>query len=65
MNIRFPHGHPTTFVGGQIWAYRVNQLLDTIRLGFPNTPTEYYWVVTYIHTPKLMYDQNSVIQWLF
>ena len=38
-NIRLPHGHPTTYKCGQFWAYRVNQLLDTIRLGSPSTPT--------------------------
>ena len=39
-NIRFPHGHPTTQIKcGQIWAYQVSQLLDTIRLGSPSTPT--------------------------
>jgi len=39
-NIRLPHGHPTIqHQYGQIRAYRVNQLLDTIRLGSPTTPT--------------------------
>ena len=52
-NIRFPHGHPTTS-SGQFWAYQVNQLLDTIRLGSPITPTGMR-VVSYIHAPKLMY----------
>ena len=52
-NIRFPHGHPTTS-SGQFWAYQVNQLLDTIRLGSPITPTGIR-VVTYIHEWPLVY----------
>ena len=52
-NIRFHHGHPTTS-SGQFWAYQVNQLLDTIRLGSPITPTGMR-VVSYIHAQKVMY----------
>ena len=53
-NIRFPHGHPTTHMCGHFRAYQVNQLLDTIRLGSPITPTGIR-VVTYIHAQKVMY----------
>lgn len=53
-NIRFPHGHPTTHMCGQFWAYQVNQLLDTIRLGSPITPTGIR-VVSYIHASLIMY----------
>ena len=53
-NIRLPHGHPTTRMCGHFRAYQVNQLLDTIRLGSPITPTGIR-VVTYIHAQKVMY----------
>ena len=53
-NIRFPHGHPTTRMCGHFRAYQVNQLLDTIRLGSPITPTGIR-VVSYIHAQKVMY----------
>ena len=43
---------------GQIWAYRVYQLLDTIRLGSPNTPTGIAGCEQ-IHALKLMYDLSS------
>ena len=39
---------------GQFRAYQVNQLLDTIRLGSPITPTGMR-VVSYIHAQKVMY----------
>ena len=48
------HGHPTTRMCGHFRVYQVNQLLDTIRLGSPITPTGMR-VVSYIHAPKLMY----------
>ena len=53
-NIRLPHGHPTTRMCGHFRAYQVNQLLDTIRLGSPITPTGIR-VVTYIHEWPLVY----------
>lgn len=53
-NIRLPHGHPTTRMCGHFRAYQVNQLLDTIRLGSPITPTGIR-VVSYIHAQKVMY----------
>ena len=53
-NIRLPHGHPTTRMCGHFRAYQVNQLLDTIRLGSPITPTGMR-VVSYIHAQKVMY----------
>ena len=53
-NIRFPHGHPTTRMCGHFRAYQVNQLLDTIRLGSPITPTGMR-IVSYIHAQKVMY----------
>ena len=48
------HGHPTTRMCGHFRAYQVNQLLDTIRLGSPITPTGIR-VVTYIHEWPLVY----------
>ena len=39
---------------GHFRAYQVNQLLDTIRLGSPITPTGIR-VVSYIHAQKVMY----------
>ena len=53
-NIRLPHGHPTTRMCGHFRAYQINQLLDTIRLGSPITPTGIR-VVSYIHAQKVMY----------
>ena len=53
-NIRLPHGHPTTRMCGHFRAYQVNQLLDTIRLGSPITPTGMR-IVSYIHAQKVMY----------
>ena len=53
-NIRLSHGHPTTRMCGHFRAYQVNQLLDTIRLGSPITPTGIR-VVSYIHAQKVMY----------
>lgn len=53
-NIRLPYGHPTTRMCGHFRAYQVNQLLDTIRLGSPITPTGIR-VVSYIHAQKVMY----------
>ena len=53
-NIRLPHGHPTMRMCGHFRAYQVNQLLDTIRLGSPITPTGMR-IVSYIHAQKVMY----------
>ena len=54
-HIRFPHGLPTTILlVDPLWAYRVNQLLDTIRLGSPTTPADILSCVSYIHNHLCM-----------